>query len=762
MIAASSNGAGTALFTVVPGTLPTELRNCTRSAAGGQARSAREAGGDVDSTERVGLDTGARPGAFHVGTDAPPLEAAGVLSVPPAAPAFLELPLLTPSASVDLELMRASLLLESDPGAAAQRATDILAASPGQVEASLLLASARRKLSDSAGAISVLESLAGALPDSPLIQLELGRAYAASGRRAEAVTVLRRAVALDAGLEDGWRELAAQLFAAGETLEGDAAYARYDHLARDPPELADARVALADNRLEVAGAVVRQRLQQVPHDVVALRMLADIAVRRDDDAEAERRLTECLEHAPGYAAARYDLAVLLHAQQRNSEVLPLVARLLAAEPRNIDYLSLKAQALRLVGSSHQAVALMEQAVADHPGEDRAWLLYGHLLREVGEQARAIEMYRRALVVRPGSGRAYSSLANLKTFRFSDADRAAMQEELARSALRSADRTHFEFALGKALEDEGQFAASFEHYSRGNALHRATIGHDPDAATAQVLRAKTVYTASFFADRSGWGSGRADPIFIVGMPRSGSTLLEQMLASHPQVEGTRELTDIPALALELTLRPNENERAEIPEAVAALNRQAIEALAARYLSRTEVYRPVGRPRFVDKMLGNFNHIGLIHLLFPGAPIIDARRHPLGCCFSCYKQLFARGVNFSYDLEELGRYYRDYVGLMEHFDAALPGRVYRVHYERLVDDPEGELRRLLDYCALPFTQQCLQFYENPRVVQTISSEQVRRPIYGDSVDQWRHYEPWLTPLKAALGDLVERYPQQPPTA
>jgi tetratricopeptide (TPR) repeat protein len=664
---------------------------------------------------------------------------------------------LTPSASVDLELMRASQLLESDPGAAAQRATQILAASPGQVEASLLLASACRKLGDAAAATSVLESVAAALPDSPLMQLELGRAYAASGRGAEALTVLQRAVALDAGFEDGWRELAAQLFAAGEIAEGDAAYARYGRLARDPPELADARVALADNRLEAAGVVVRQRLQRVPHDVVALRMLADIAVRRDDEAEAERRLTECLEHAPGYAGARYDLAVLLHAQQRNSEVLPLVERLLATEPRNIDYLSLKAQALRLVGSSHQAVALMEQAVADHPGEDRAWLLCGHLLREVGQQARAIEMYRRALVVRPGSGRAYSSLANLKTFRFSDADRAAMQEQLARSAPRSADRTHLEFALGTALEDEGQFAASFEHYSRGNALHRATIGHDPDAATAQVLRVKAICTASFFTDRSGWGGARADPIFIVGMPRSGSTLLEQMLASHPQVEGTRELTDIPVLALELTLRPNVNERAGIPEAVAALGRQEIDALAARYLSRTQVYRPLGKARFVDKMLGNFNHIGLIHLMFPRAAIIDARRHPLGCGFSCYKQLFARGVNFSYDLEELGRYYRDYVGLMEHFDAVLPGRVYRVHYERIVDDPESELRKLLDYCGLPFDQQCLQFYENPRVVQTISSEQVRRPIYVDSVDQWRHYEPWLGPLKAALGDLVEQYPQ-----
>jgi predicted Zn-dependent protease len=658
--------------------------------------------------------------------------------------------------------MRASLLLESDPGAAARRARDILAASPGHVEASLLLASASRRLGDAVGATAVLESLASALPDSVLVQLELGRAYAAANRGAEALTALRRAVALDARLTDGWRELATQLHAAGETLAGDSAYAQYSRLTRNPPELADARVALAANRLQAAEAVVRQRLKQAPRDVVALRMLADIAQRRDDEREAEQRLTQCLQLAPGYAGARYDLAVLLHVQQRNTEVLPHVERLLAAEPGNVDYLSLKAQALRLVGSAHQAVALMEQAVAEHPDEDRASLLYGHLLREVGQQARAIEMYRRALAVRPGSGRAYSSLANLKTFRFSDADRAAMHEQLARSAPHGADRIHLEFALGKALEDESQFAASFEHYASGNALHRATIGHDADALTAQVRRTTARYTARFFSERHGWGSERADPIFIVGLPRSGSTLLEQILASHPLVEGTRELTDIPALAYELTLRPNESERTEYTDAVAALDRQQIEALAARYLLRTEVYRPLRKPRFVDKMLANFGHIGLINLMFPRAAIIDARRHPLGCGFSCYKQLFARGVNFSYDLGELGRYYRDYAELMEHFDAVLPGRVYPVHYERLVADPETELRKLLHYCGLPFEPQCLQFYENPRVVQTISSEQVRRPIYGDSVDQWRHYEPWLTPLKAALGDLVERYPQQPATA
>jgi predicted Zn-dependent protease len=655
--------------------------------------------------------------------------------------------------------MRAAQLLESDPRAAARRATEILAGSPSHLEASLLLAAAYRKLGDLTAAATVLEALTRAQPDSPLLQLELGRVYAASGRSAEAVTVLRRAVALDAGLADAWRDLAAELFASGAAPEGDAAYAHYERLARDPPELADARVALADNRLEAAEAMLQERLQQVPHDVVALRMLAHIATRRDDEAEAERRLTECLKLAPGFAGVRYDLAQLLDAQQRTSEVLPLAERLLALEPRNVDYLSLKAQALRFRGSSHQAVALMEQAVADHPDEDRAWLLYGHLLREVGRQARAIGAYRQTLQVRPGAGRAYSSLANLKTFRFSASDRAAMHEQLSRSAPRSTDRIHLEFALGKALEDEGEFAASFEHYSRGNELHRATIGYDPDAATAQLERTKSVYTSGFFADRSGWGSERADPIFIVGMPRCGSTLLEQILATHSQVEGTRELSDIPALAAELTRRPNSGGRAQYPQVVAALERREIEALASRYLSRTEVYRPAGRPRFVDKMLGNYAHIGLIHLMFPRAAIIDARRHPLGCGFSCYKQLFGRGIHFSYDLKELGRYYRDYVGFMELFDAALPGRVYRVHYEQLVDDPEGELRRLLDYCRLPFEEQCLRFYENPRVVQTISSEQVRQPIYAESVDQWRNYEQWLTPLKEALGDLVERYPTRP---
>jgi len=665
---------------------------------------------------------------------------------------------LTVSPNVDLELMRASALLESDPAAAVYRARDILAANPSHPEASLLLAAACRKLGNSKDAVLALEALGEVSRNTPLMQLEIGRAYAGSGRGEAAIAAYRHAVALDAGLADAWRELATQLFAAGDVQGGDTAYAHYSRLVQDPPQLKDATVAVAENRLEAAEAILKRQLQLAPHDVIALRILGEIAVRREDLAAAESRLTTCLALAPGYAQARYDLANLLHLQHRDAEALPLVERLLASEPDNIDFLSLKAQAMRLLGRSAEALSLMEQAVASHPGEDRAWLLCGHLLREIGQPARTIEMYRRAIETRPQCGHAYSSLANLKTFRFTPGDIATMRAHLADSSLRNSERTHFEFALGKALEDEGQFSESFEHYARGNSLQRAVVGHDADAMTADIRRAKALFTPRFFADRHDWGSRSVDPIFIIGLPRSGSTLLEQMLASHSQVEGTRELPDVPMLALETMSHSNPTDGPMYPVSLTALGQQDFEGLAARYLSRTQLHRPMAKPRFVDKMLANFGHVGFIHLMFPNAAIIDARRHPLGCGFSCYKQMFARGFGYTYDLADFGRYYRDYADLLDHFDAVLPRRIHRVHYEQVVRDPERELRKLLDYCGLQFEPQCLRFYENRRVVQTISAEQVRRPIYTESVDQWRHYVTWLGPMQEALGNLLDRYPVQ----
>ena len=659
------------------------------------------------------------------------------------------------SDSADLALMRASMLVESDPAAAARHASDILANSPGHTEASLLFATACRRLGDGAAAAEVLEPLVRAHPESAVMRLELGRAYAAGGHGDAALAELQRAVDLDASLADGWRELAAQHFLAGEQLLGDAAHLKYSRLAPDPPGLTDAHVARAADRLDAAESVVRQYLLRAPRDVPALRLLAELAAQRGDRQEAERRFTECLDLAPGDAEARHGLARLLYRQERVAEALPLIERLLATEPHNTSYLSLKAQAIRLIGHTAEAIALMEKVVADFPDDAQAWLIFGNLLREVGEQTLAIDAFRRSLAARPGFGEAYWALANLKTFRFTAGDATAMQDQLAR-ATSGSSRIHLEFALGKALEDAEHFSASFEHYAQGATLQRATMAYDPEATTEYVRRSKITYAGEFFAYRSSWGDERRDPIFVVGLPRSGSTLLEQILASHSQVEGTRELPDVPAIVMELAARANSGALA-YPEVVAALGKEEIEALAARYLAATDIRRPRRLPHFVDKMLGNFSHLGLIQLMFPNAAIIDARRHPLACGFSCYKQLFAQGMNYSYELGELGRYYRDYVDIVEHMDAVVPGRVHRVYYEQLVADPEREVRRLLDYCGLPFEAECLRFYDNRRAVQTISSEQVRRPIYSDAVDHWRHYEPWLGPLKDSLGDLVERYPR-----
>jgi Sulfotransferase family len=314
----------------------------------------------------------------------------------------------------------------------------------------------------------------------------------------------------------------------------------------------------------------------------------------------------------------------------------------------------------------------------------------------------------------------------------------------------------EFALGTALERRESYAEAFTHYERGNRWQRAAIEYDSEITAAYTRRSKETCAREFFAARVGWGSVRNDPIFIVGLPRSGSTLLEQMLASHPQVEGTRELFEVPLIAQELDAEGRQNGTGEYPERLGKLSREQIEAAAQRYLRNTAAHRPRGTSRFVDKMLGNFSHLGLIHLMFPRSAIIDARRHPLGCTFSCYKQRFSRGMNFSYEQRELGRYYRDYADLLAHWDQVLPGRIYRLHYERLIADPETELRRLLEYCGLPWDAGVLKFHENRRVVQTISSEQVRKPLYTDAIDQWRHFEPWLTPLREELAELIAAYP------
>jgi tetratricopeptide (TPR) repeat protein len=398
-------------------------------------------------------------------------------------------------------------------------------------------------------------------------------------------------------------------------------------------------------------------------------------------------------------------------------------------------------------------------LGEYPHNAKVWMSYGHALKTAGRQGECVSTYRKSIELAPHLGEAYWSLANLKTFRFEQADIDAMRTQLARADLSTEDRFHFHFAMGKALEDAQQFAASFEHYEQGNRLRRSTVDYDADWTSEQVRRAKAVFAPQFFAQRAGWGAPAADPIFIVGLPRSGSTLLEQILASHPLVEGTMELPDLVDIVRELGGARARGRTGDYPASLATFDAPALRSLGERYIAQTRIYRKTQAPFFIDKLPNNFAHTGLIHLILPHAKIIDARRHPLGCCLSGFKQHFARGQHFTYSLDDIGRYYHDYVELMAHYDAVLPGRVHRVFYERMIDDTEGEVQRLLDYCGLPFDERCLRFYENERAVRTASSEQVRRPIYREGMDHWTNYEPWLEPLRRALGAVLERYPDVP---
>ncbi|HEY0105793.1 MAG TPA: sulfotransferase, partial [Rhizomicrobium sp.] len=521
------------------------------------------------------------------------------------------------------------------------------------------------------------------------------------------------------------------------------------------PRLLEAAAALCANTLAVAERLLRDYLKSDPDDIAALRMLAEIGARLGRYGDAEILLARCIELAPSFAVARHNYAVVLHRQNRSQEAIAQIEILQKAEPRNPAYRALKGAAYGQIGEYAQAIACYADVLAAFPQQPKAWMSYGHALKAVGRQAEAVAAYRKSIALAPALGEAWWSLANLKTVRFGADDIAAMAAGLARADIGEEDRYHLHFALGKALEDEGRYAESFDRYAQGNALRRKSVRYDPEETADHVRRSRALFTRDFFAARLGQGNRAPDPIFVLGLPRSGSTLIEQILATHSQVEGTMELPDIAAIARRLSGRKSHSQESAYPEILAALEAGDLRALGGEYLDRTSVQRKLGRPVFIDKMPNNWAHVGLIHLILPHAKIIDARRHPLGCCFSVFKQHFARGQGFSYDLAELGRYYADYVALMAHMDRVLPGRVHRVLYERMVDDPETEIRRLLAYCGLAFEPQCLRFYENDRAVRTASSEQVRQPIFRGGIDQWQHYEPWLDPLKHALGPVLQEY-------
>ena len=559
-------------------------------------------------------------------------------------------------------------------------------------------------------------------------------------------------------LSAAYRALGDRLMLAGDAEGADRAYADGIRASTNDPRLLEAASALCDNKLAIAERSLKTHLKQAPTDVAAIRMLAEVGARLGRYSDAEELLTRALELAPSFEAARHNRAIVLFRQQKSAEAIEDIDRLLTRDPKSATYRNLKAAALARLGEYEAAIAIYAALLKEHPREPRMWLAQGHALRTAGRQDECIAAYRRCIDLMPTFGEAYWSLANLKTFRFSDADVAAMRNALTRSDLRDEDRYHLEFSLGKALEDAGAFAASFRYYDDGNRLRRAKVNYNADDTSAHMKRSKALFTRPFFAARAGSGTQAADPIFIVGLPRAGSTLVEQILSSHSQIEGTMELADLAHIARELADQKSKSDVSKYPETLASVDSGRLRELGETYLARTRIQRKTDRPFFIDKMPNNFAHVGMIHLTLPNAKIIDARRHPMANCFSAFKQHFARGQSFSYGFEDLGRYYRDYVELMAHFDEVLPGRVHRVCYERMVADTESEVRRLLTYCGLEFEPACLRFNETQRAVRTASSEQVRRPIFTDAVEQWRNYEAWLGPLRAALGSVVEDYEKQ----
>jgi tetratricopeptide (TPR) repeat protein len=659
---------------------------------------------------------------------------------------------LADAALLNATVARASAALASDPAAAQREAEAVLRLAPGDPRAKLILASAHRRRGDPEGALKILRPLAAAFPRAAHTQYELGAALLALGDGPGAKTALHQAVALKPDLAEAWRALGDLLFAAGDNLAAEAAYAKHDRASVRDPTLASAADALYGGRLTEAEQRLREIILVNPRHVGAVRLMAEVFRRLERLAPAETLLIQALAMEPGHAGTRLALADCLYRQHRPAEALAEVETLLAEDPAAIVYLNLRAACLSGLGRFDEAIAAYDALLKAVPRQSRLWVNQGHGLRMVGRRKEAVAAYRQAIDLSPGLGEAYWSLADLKAEPLSAADEAAIRHQIARADLGLEDRVHLHFALGKALEDRGgDDAAAFAHYAEGARLHPRAAGYDPDEDSRLMSRAKQVFTAPFFAARADWGCPAQDPIFVLGMPRSGSTLVEQILASHSAVEGTMELPDIGHLASRL-----EGEASlAYPEGLEGLDAAAAARLGEAYLARTRVQRRSGRPFFIDKMPNNFRHVGLIHLILPRAKIIDARRHPMAAGFSGFKQHFAQGHAYSYDLGELGRYYRDYVDLMAHYDAVLPGRVHRVIYEDLVEDTEAQVRALLAYCGFPFEEACLRFHQTDRAVRTVSSEQVRRPIFREGLDHWRRFQPWLGPLEEALGPALKTW-------
>jgi tetratricopeptide (TPR) repeat protein len=657
-----------------------------------------------------------------------------------------------PTSRVEAEVLRLRALLQKGEFAAALADAETLRNQvPENRDVWYVIAVSQRYLQRIPDALTTLARFEQLHPNFSRLYQERGHCYVALKEAEPAIEAFLRAVNINPALPASWNALKTLFKITGRSADADLAGQHVAKLASLPAEVINATSLFSDGEIIPAEQLIRQFLLRHGDHVEGMRLLAKIGMKLDVYDDPDLLLERALLLEPDYHAMRYDYVLVLLARHKHAQALEQIERLLKIEPRNRAYRITHATVSVGMGRHEQAIEEYREILEETPRAADVHLSVAHALKTLGKQSEAVASYRTAFELQPSFGDAYWSLANLKTYRFAGEDIARMREQERASDIGVEDRYHLCFALGKALEDRGDYAESFGYYRRGNALKRADLRFKIEPLERNARLQAAVCTREFFAARRGTGCDSGEPIFIVGLPRSGSTLLEQILASHSQVEGTTELPNILRFVAELQGRDPDTKEPRYPAILERLTPDDFHRLGEKYLADTRAYRS-GKPRFIDKMPNNFRHIGLIHLILPNARIIDARREPMACCFSNFKQLFASGQEFTYDIDDIARYYRSYVQLMRHWDDALPGKVLRIQYEDVVEDLETNVRGILDFCGLPFEPACLEFHKTERSVRTASSEQVRRPIFREGVDQWRHFEPWLGSLRSALGDLV----------
>ena len=632
---------------------------------------------------------------------------------------------------------------------AAELAQDMLTNDESDIESRYCLAVCQRKLNQFDKALSSLTALLSFSPKYDRAYQEQGYNLLALGLKTEAIIAFDKAVNLNPTLLASWKVLASE--ANYQRQEDAKRYSTW--LASLPRELVTVASYIHQKKLHKAEQICRQFLKQHPRHVEAMRMLAELGSEFQILDDAEYLLESCLKFSPTFVRARFDYVNVLHRRQKFHQALEQAKVLYDMDPNNTSFIVSLANAQQSSGDFETAISTYDKALTKEKDAQSILVSKGHALKTVGLIDRAIASYQQAYQVKEDYGDAYWSLANLKTYQFSDDELQYMQEIEARESTSVEDKTHICFALGKAYEDRKSYQRSFVFYEQGNALKKANSRFEIDRVTYELDYQLEHFDKAFFDRFKGSGCESAAPIFIVGLPRAGSTLLEQILASHSQVDGTMELANIISMAHHLNGRLATNDTPRYPGILGELSFEQCHSFGQRYIDETSHHRE-GAPLFIDKMPNNFRHIAFIQLILPNAKIIDARREPMACCFSGYKQLFAEGQDFTYGLEDIGEYYRRYVEVMHHWDNVLPGRILRVQHEDLHDDLEFQVRRILDYCELPFEQACVDFHQNKRAVRTPSSEQVRRPLYKTAVNQWVHYDEFLSPLKQALGELLPK--------